>query len=393
VAAFQKHLEALQRYPAGEAGWYAAAGIALTMSGDAAAALRVLGEARTRFPTPGNQVIHAGVLHAAGADAKAARILDEVAGRFPEHPLVLTARASLAAASGEYDRAHAIAARAARGASARAPRFPHDAAVPNGLWLQAALDAVRGRVGEAADHLRELRDAMVARGDIAGALEVEAAIGQLRHLAGAPGPTAEVDAFLGRHPLDSLDVLDRPYLPLALFYAETDERPRRARALLAAYEREVPRAFRGPDQWLLHRVRAVVHRAQGNPTAALAELRQAARLPALGVRMSDDPFIRVGDHPELARVHEAAGAADSAIAVYERYLAVRSLARTGADARELGAALERLGVLYEQRGDRARAAARYRRVAALWGEGDAALRRRAMAAGRQAAVLGGPAAR
>jgi tetratricopeptide (TPR) repeat protein len=119
----------------------------------------------------------------------------------------------------------------------------------------------------------------------------------------------------------------------------------------------------------------------------LAELREAARAPALHVEMFDDPHLAIGDRPELARAYEALGALDSAITVYERYLAARSLNRTAADAFELGPALERLGRLYESRGDSARAAVYYRRLAELWRGADAALRPRAEAARRRTAAM------
>lgn len=72
--------------------------------------------------------------------------------------------------------------------------------------------------------------------------------------------------------------------------------------------------------------------------------------------------------------------------MYERYLGVRSLTRTTTDAFELGPAPERLGTLYAQRGDSARATAAYKRLAALWRGADEVLGARAWLAGRRAAV-------
>jgi tetratricopeptide (TPR) repeat protein len=89
-----------------------------------------------------------------------------------------------------------------------------------------------------------------------------------------------------------------------------------------------------------------------------------------------DERIPLSDHPSLARTYDALGSVDSAIAVYDRYDQVRSLSRTTLDAFELGHALERLGALYEERGDRARAAEYDARLAELWRNADAPLRRR-----------------
>jgi tetratricopeptide (TPR) repeat protein len=121
---------------------------------------------------------------------------------------------------------------------------------------------------------------------------------------------------------------------------------------------------------------------------ALREMVEASRLPAARTGLFDDRAIRAGDHPALARIYEAMGASDSAMAVYERYLATRSLERVATDALELGDAQERLGVLYERRGERSRAAAQTRRFIELWRDADPVPQRRVSAARRRAAALG-----
>jgi len=67
-------------------------------------------------------------------------------------------------------------------------------------------------------------------------------------------------------------------------------------------------------------------------------------------------MIRLEEHPELARAYDRAGFPDSAIAVYERFLAAPAIDRVEVDAFELPDALFRLAELYEQRGGRARIA-------------------------------------
>jgi tetratricopeptide (TPR) repeat protein len=238
---------------------------------------------------------------------------------------------------------------------------------------------VRGRATEAAGHLRELAAQALATGEPAAAVAIAAEAARLRLRAGDAGGVAELEALLAAHPLDAVDALSRPYPTLALLAAEAGDAPR-ARRWLAAYERAVPPAWRGPDAWLLHRARAAAHAADGRPTAAIAELRRAADAAPLRVGRFDDRALRVTDHPALARVYEAAGLPDSAVAVYERYLAVASLARTLPDALELGPALERLAALEARRGAPARAAEHRRQLAALWRGGDAPFRARAAAA-------------
>jgi len=373
LIAFRKHLDALQKRPAGEPGWYSSLGNVLAMTGDLEGAERVLQEGRVRHPTPANQAGLVNVLHAEGKNGEIPAVLAEIARRQREHPSITTLRVRLLANSGRYDAAHVVAAQPG----------PQPA---NRLKLQAEMDAVRGRIGEAVGHLGDVRDQALSRGQLPAAVDAAVAIGRLRALSGdSVGAAAEVADLLARHPIDSLDALSRPYLTLAAFSGELGQ-PERGRAWLAAYERDVPRDLRGPDQHMLHRARAAVRRAEGNHADALAELRTSARLPSARTTFTDER-IPLSDHPALARVYDALGSRDSAIAVYERYLRVRSLNRTTLDAYELGNALERLAVLYEADGTPARAAECYARLAELWREADAPLQRRATSAAQRAHTL------
>src|SRR5437764_10754067 len=111
----------------------------------------------------------------------------------------------------------------------------------------------------------------------------------------------------------------------------------------------------------LLRAQAAMQGAHRRIGDAIASLRDATHVPAIRIGIFDDPEIKITDHPELARYYESLGAPDSAIAVYERYLAVTSVNRATTDAVELGPTLGRLGALYAARGDRARAASYERR--------------------------------
>jgi tetratricopeptide (TPR) repeat protein len=73
---------------------------------------------------------------------------------------------------------------------------------------------------------------------------------------------------------------------------------------------------------------------------------------------------------ELAKLADAAGRTDSALALYDRGIAVPSLTRFRYDAYRLPEALKRAGELYEAKGDRAKAADRYRRFVDLWKDAD-----------------------
>ncbi|HEX6106554.1 MAG TPA: serine/threonine-protein kinase [Gemmatimonadales bacterium] len=385
IAAFQRQLEALKATPR-EAGFVAEAATALMLNGDAVSAERVVREVKSAMERGGGnwpagrssggvQLIHVQVLHALGSDAEAARILGEYIRRRPESMRGLHLRIGFLADSGRYEAVHALAARIRR-----------QSALRNDLRVQAEADAVRGRLGEAVGHLRDLRDQALALQHPEAAVEIAAAAARLRLLAVDSGGVSEVDDLLARQPVDSLDVFSRPYLPLALFYAHAGL-PARARAWLRRYELEFPSEFRGPDRWMLHRARAATFAAEGDARRALAEHLEAARLPALRVGIFEEPFIRLSDHPERARLYRRLGEPDSALAVYRRYLAARSLTRIALDAFERGQALEAMGALYEQRGDRRLAAAAFGDFAELWREADARLQPRVEAARRQASAL------
>ena len=385
VAAFQRHLEALAATP-GEAGFVAEAATALMLNGDVVGAERAVRETKSAMERGGGswkagrssggvQLTHAQVLHALGSDAEAGQILSAYSRHRPENTRGLQLRIGFLADSGLYEAAHALAVRIRRRSGLR-----------NDLWVQAETDAVRGRVGEAAGHLRDLRDQALALGQVGATVEIAAAAARLRLLGGDSSAVSEVDELLARHPVDSLDVLSRPYLALALFYAQTGQR-RRARGWLSRYEREFSVEYRGPDRWMLRRARSAALAAEGRYREALDELQEAARLPALQTGLFDDPLVRLGDHPELARLYRQLGEPDSAVAVYRRYLAVRSLARLTVDAFERGPALEALGSLYEERGDPRLAAAAYGDFAELWREADATLQPRVEAARRRVSAL------
>jgi tetratricopeptide (TPR) repeat protein len=84
----------------------------------------------------------------------------------------------------------------------------------------------------------------------------------------------------------------------------------------------------------------------------------------------------------LARAFDAAGQADSAIAMYERYLATPYWLRATPrfDPARLPFIRERLGQLYESTGNEQKAAENYQAFAELWKNADPELRPRVVAA-------------
>jgi tetratricopeptide (TPR) repeat protein len=235
-------------------------------------------------------------------------------------------------------------------------------------WL-AWLDEVRGRLAQAARDLDEFMATSEQRGlprdYLSGAIWRGLLDVRYRHrpLDGLN----TVEAALRHHPLGSMSSLDRPYLALAEFYAEAG-RPEVARRLLAEYEKLVPE-----PKWGLAQRLAVLG------AIALAEGRaQDAVLAYRALTEHDETPIPTEGLFELATAYERAGRADSAQAVYDRSVSTPGL-RTPVwisidnyvgEAHGLAPALMRLGALYDERGDRAKARDYYSRFADLWKDAD-----------------------
>jgi len=172
----------------------------------------------------------------------------------------------------------------------------------------------------------------------------------------------KAEAALQRYPLERLDPVDRPYLELAIFYAEAG-RPDRARALLAEHDRLVPEGLRRSGAALRHTALGSIALAERRPGDALAEFRQ-----------QDQGHCETCTLGELGRAYDNAGQPDSAIALYERYAGTPFVFRMFPDAIWLARTYYRLGELYEERGDRTKAAENYTKFVRLWQSADPELR-------------------
>jgi DNA-binding SARP family transcriptional activator len=192
-----------------------------------------------------------------------------------------------------------------------------------------------------------------------------------------------LDATLTRIPLQSLAPLDRPYLAIATAYAKA-RRPDRARAVLAAFDREVrdPLVRRGVEH-LQRRVLAEIALAEGRALNALTLFRQADLRPD---GPADD--CAVCHYLRLGRAFDAVENVDSAVFYYERYLTTPFFPYPGLlldmKAESIGWVHYRLGELFDGRGERDRARAHYRQVAELWKDADAELQPKVAEARRRA---------
>ena len=186
----------------------------------------------------------------------------------------------------------------------------------------------------------------------------------------------QAEAALRRRPLAGFDVRDRPYLGIAIFFAEAG-RPERARALLNEYDRVVPEGDRRIALEGRHAVLGAIALAERRPQDAIAEFRLQNEASSIGADAS------------LGRAYDLAGMPDSAIASYQRYLDRPFLFRLGLDALWRARVLYRLGELYEERGERVKAADRYAEFIKLWKRADPDLQPKVTEAKQRLEALSG----
>lgn len=91
--------------------------------------------------------------------------------------------------------------------------------------------------------------------------------------------------------------------------------------------------------------------------------------------------------PMLARAYDLEGNADSAIAVFERFVNVNILLRQEVDGLYLPAVHKRLGELYEAKGEREKALQHYRIFIDLWKDADPQLQPRVRDARQRVTAL------
>ena len=187
-----------------------------------------------------------------------------------------------------------------------------------------------------------------------------------------------VETLLAQMPLESLDPLDRPYLPLAAFYAKAGF-PERAQQMLAEYDSFVPPGIRDGDETReRERALGLVALNSGEFPEAIDHMRAA-----------DIGTCMMCPVPDLAAVFDAAGYADSAISIYERYVSTPDAHRYLVDWISYAPALKRLGELYEERGDSEQAIERYNEFVEIWQNADPVLQPQVQEVRRRLARLVG----
>jgi tetratricopeptide (TPR) repeat protein len=286
------------------------------------------------------------------------------ARRFPANPNNYFLEGSLAAVRRDFDEAEVIYRRMGEEVRSIASL---QAAAEFGLY---GILTIQGRLAEADGHLessttlQEQRGVPVARlnGEIT---RVFTDIGVRRDTVAA---RERLETALEASPLSEIAPLERPYFQLTAAYALVGE-PARAKAVWDEYQAVVPPELRGDDEAFRYAAPGLIAFAEGRYDEAVEQIRRSDVGQCLTCSLYG-----------LAQAYERAGQPDSALATYERYLEVTTIAQAFTDPGSLAAILERLGQMYDERGDWEKAAENYARFVELWAEADAELQPRVQTA-------------
>jgi tetratricopeptide (TPR) repeat protein len=185
----------------------------------------------------------------------------------------------------------------------------------------------------------------------------------------------EMAEVLRRYPLDRIPPTDRPYAGLAAFYARLGD-VEAVRRYRREFEAAVPAAERDPgmtERW--NEAEAWARKDYG---AAVTSVRAARVARAC-------PHCDLYDEAELL---ERGGNVDSARVVLEHAVSTIALRDQSDDAFHLGPAYQRLGEMYEAKGDKAKAREYYQRFVDLWRQADPNFQPQVAEAKRRLATLG-----
>ncbi len=294
-----------------------------------------------------------------------------LAEALPGHPRIEETSAFLDYARGNYDaaEAHVLALREAERGSAGWQATTSE--------YLATIAQTRGQLAVAERHYRDQAATNEQRGRVDARRDqaYNSAWFDLWFRGDTASAVRKVDDALERYPLEEQAPLDRPYLGMAWFFAFAGE-PDRAKQYLAAWEAEIdPLIQRGTD--FRHGVRGAIALAEGRFDDAVE-----------GMRTWDQRTCSICALSRLAYTYDRAGAPDSALAAYERFVTTPELYRGGFnDPWWLALAYERLGELYEARGEAEEAIYYYGKLAELWKDADPDLQPRVVAARRAIAAL------
>ncbi|MBT8462746.1 MAG: tetratricopeptide repeat protein, partial [Gemmatimonadetes bacterium] len=240
-----------------------------------------------------------------------------------------------------------------------------------GSFALGHVAAIQGRLAAAERHWQEATTASSELGNEFPAWALMQVFDLDIHVRGDTARALRsVAAILAEYPLESMDVLNRPYGWLAFWYARAGDRAT-AESLVAEWEAEVPAEYRSGenvDDWL-GRIEAASLASEGRLEDALEIVRQ-----------TELPGCTPCRYVPKAQIFDQLGVRDSALAMYTGYLETYAQDRAGWDNELRGPTLERVAQLYDEAGDLENAALYYARFVELWADADAELQPRVDAA-------------
>jgi tetratricopeptide (TPR) repeat protein len=313
---------------------------------------------------------------ALGDTAQAFRAIRAAETRFPSNAFTTIRRAQYLHALGMTDSAVTLAL------SVRRTQASEATGVANATMLLAEISQLRGRLADAKRWLGEHREAQLRRGGTAAILEHGIALARIDvSLANSPAAQRGLDRAMESQPIASVPHVARPY-PQLVALLTTLGRTDGAKALVALFDKERAFVSRIEDDQVRYQMLGDIAMAERRYLEAIQEYRQADRGICIVCAL-----------PRLARAYDRAGNADSAIAVYTRYLETPDPFRfatprsPGADAEYLAPSYLRLGELWEQKRDVLKAHNYYLKFVDLWKNADPELQPRVAEVRRRIARL------
>ena len=294
----------------------------------------------------------------------ARRTMDVALRRFPASVELFFADMNLRYMEGDTSYKQRVAAAASRMRSANERLILAD--LNSGIALHAGRISEYHRIQAEIAPLARSRTARPARVDL-GNLMDSAAIAFLL-LNDRQKAAARFDAVLRSGAFRDVPPSERPYLNLADAAARLG-RTQQARDLLQQWETHATTAQRNEAGEELRAVQGAILMSERRYADAATEVRAALAGPC-----------PVCNLPLLGIAYDSAGMRDSVVAVYERFLESPDARRVWQDRLFLQMIRERLAELYEQRGDRTRAAALLGDFIDDWKDADPELQPRVRAA-------------
>jgi tRNA A-37 threonylcarbamoyl transferase component Bud32/tetratricopeptide (TPR) repeat protein len=308
---------------------------------------------------PVSQLALAGVLAAVGQPDSASALLATILRQNPEvagSGMRIQAEWAIAGQRGQQDSVAAI--------SLLASRSSNPTIQLNGLGRAMQDQARRGRLIRSAS-LDSQYSALQANRGTPSFHALQLALQDIQFRARSADGLRRLDDLITSREWTTADPRDRPYAGVARLYAIAG-RPDRAQAVLARLAAEDPARSKAPDaQSDLAGARGEIALASGKSDEALREFRAAGTGPD-GAPVA----CQACTDYDLARAFDQAGQSDSALAAFNRYLAVPMPWRFQVDWMADAAVQKRLGELYDSRNDSTDAVKHYTAFIDLWKDAD-----------------------